>query len=147
MASAGRVTACDNPPDVLEHLEPLIAADDRISYALLFGSVARGRTHSHSDVDIAVGLSEGARLSPFDVGELASRLETAAGRVVDVVLLHEAPPGLAYRIFRDGRPLFVRDERALRTRLAEAVLEYLDFRPLEELFARGVLAKAVRTAE
>ncbi len=54
-------------------------------------------------------------------------------------MLDEAPPGLAYRIFRDGRPLVVHDEPALKTRLARAILEYLDFKPVEDLFARSIL--------
>ena len=76
----------------------------------------------------------------MELGALASRLEAAAGRRVDLVLLDEAPPGLAYRAFRDGRAIFTRDPVALKTRRARAILEYLDFRPVEELCARGVLA-------
>jgi len=50
--------------------------------------------------------------------------------------------GLAYRIFRDGITLLSRDTAALNARRARAVLEYLEFRPVEELCARGVLAAA-----
>ena len=56
-----------------------------------------------------------------------------------LVVLNDAPPGLAYRVFKDGTPLVIRDERAFKARLARAILEYLDFRPVEELFTRGVL--------
>jgi uncharacterized protein YutE (UPF0331/DUF86 family) len=57
------------------------------------------------------------------------------------VLLNDAPPGLAYRIFKDGTVLTVRDAAAFQSRLARAILEYLDFRPVEELFTRGVLRR------
>lgn len=52
------------------------------------------------------------------------------------------PPALAFRAFRDGIILFDSDHRALADRKARAVLEYLDFRPIEALVVRGVLAAA-----
>jgi predicted nucleotidyltransferase len=123
-------------------LRAVLTSDPRIAYALLFGSRARDQNHEGSDADVAIGLSEGATLSPRDLLELASRLESAAGRPVDLVLLAEAPPGLAFRIFRDGVFLAVKDGEALAHRPAQAVLEYIDYRPIEELLTRGVLKKA-----
>jgi predicted nucleotidyltransferase len=129
---------------VIETIRPALEPDPRIAYALVFGSTARGTARARSDVDVALGLVTGVRLSALDVGELASRLEAAAGRPVDLVLLDEAPPGLAYRVFRDGQVIFARDRRAMSERKARAILEYLDFRPVEEACARGVLAAAAR---
>jgi hypothetical protein len=71
-----------------------------------------------------------------------SRLESAAGKRVDLVLLEEVPPAIAYRFFRDGVEILVRDRSALVNRKARAILEYLDFRPIEELCASGVLTAA-----
>jgi hypothetical protein len=124
---------------MIEKLRAVLCGDPRIAYAILFGSSAWGSMHPHSDVDVAIGVMDAARFDPIDLGELASRLEAGAGRPVDLVLLDEAPPGLAYRVFRDGRTIVARDERALKTRRARAILEYLDFRPIEELCTRGVL--------
>jgi hypothetical protein len=125
----------DDISRVLEH-------DERIAYAIRFGSTTTGRAHRLSDVDVAIGLRDGRGLSALEVGELAARLEAAAGRAVDLVLLDEAPPGLAYRIFRDGEIITVRDRPTLAARRARAILEYLDFRPIEELCTRGVLKAA-----
>lgn len=124
----------------MERLRTVLDSDPRIAYALVFGSRARQTLHPHSDVDVAIGLVAGRRLDTFEIGELISKLESAAGRPADLVLLDEAPPGLAYRIFRDGQPVVIRDQQAFNARLARAVLEYLDFRPVEELCAQGVLA-------
>jgi predicted nucleotidyltransferase len=124
---------------VIERLRPALEADPRIAYAILFGSRGRGSAHDQSDTDLAVGLSRGARLSVVELGDLLSRLETAAGGPVDLVLLDEAGPGLAYRVFRDGQVLFERDRAVLVARKARAILEYLDFRPVEEAFTRAVL--------
>jgi hypothetical protein len=127
---------------MLDALRQALADDPRIAYALVFGSSARGEACPHSDLDVAVGLSAGGSLEALELGALTARLEEAAGRPVDLVLLDEAPPGLAYRIFRDGRPILERDRNALVRRKARAILEYLDFQPIEELFTRGVLAAA-----
>ncbi|MFO1077537.1 MAG: nucleotidyltransferase domain-containing protein [Planctomycetota bacterium] len=121
---------------MLEDVIQLLARDPRIGYALVFGSFARGTQHVHSDLDVAIGgLSRG--LTVHELGELVGRLEAAAGRSVDLVLLDEAPPGLAYRVFRDGRILVEKDPEALTRRRARAVLEYLDWKPIEDLFAAG----------
>jgi len=125
---------------MIEQLRSVFEADPRIAYALIFGSSVTGKAHAGSDVDVAIGMAGAHQLDTMELGALASRLEAAAGRRVDLVLLDEAPPGLAYRAFRDGRAIFTRDPVALKTRRARAILEYLDFRPVEELCARGVLA-------
>jgi predicted nucleotidyltransferase len=129
---------------VIEAVRRSLEADRRIAYALVFGSTARGTSRARSDVDVAVGLAAGVRLSALEVGDLASRLEAATGRTVDLVILDEAPPGLAYRVFRDGQVALARDRRAMSERKARAILEYLDFRPVEEACSRGVLAAAAR---
>ena len=105
-------------------------------------SNARGDARQGSDVDVAIGLVPGARLSAQEIGDLVSRLESAVARTVDLVILDEAPPAIAYRVFRDGVEMVVRDRRALVDRKARAILEYLDFRPIEELCASGVLVAA-----
>ena len=129
---------------MLEALRASLAEDPRIAYALVFGSHARGSATPHSDVDVAIGLGAGTGLEPLELGALIARLEAAACRPVDLVLLDEAPPGLAYRVFRDGVVICARDRGALSDRRARAIMEYLDFLPFEELFARGALAAAAR---
>jgi predicted nucleotidyltransferase len=124
---------------VIDRLRPVLDADSRIAYALLFGSTARGTAHVHSDVDVAIGVVQGQPFGVRDLADLASRLESAAQRAVQVVMLDEAPPGLAYRIFRDGVRLIVRDEQALKARMVRAILEYLDFKPIEDALTEGAL--------
>jgi predicted nucleotidyltransferase len=78
-------------------LRAVLEADSRIAYAILFGSKGRGTSHDRSDTDVAIGLARGATLCVTELGDLLSRLEAAAGGRVDLVLLDEARPGLAYR--------------------------------------------------
>jgi hypothetical protein len=51
---------------------------------------------------------------------------------------------LAYRVFREGVVLVVPDRASFVDRKTKAILEYLDFRWVEEACTRGVLAAAAR---
>lgn len=108
--------------------------DPRIGYALAFGSFARGTAHANSDLDLAIGGLQ-RPLTAFELGDLISRLEQAAGRAVDLVVLDEVPASIGYRIFRDGVVLLERDPAALSNQKAKMILEYLDWKPVEDLFA------------
>jgi predicted nucleotidyltransferase len=125
-------------------LRRTLEAEPSIAYALLFGSRARGTEHASSDTDVAIELVHGAPRDHRTLGGLIARLESAAGRPIDLVLLDEAPAPLAYRIFRDGRLLIERDHAALTARKARAIVDYLDFKPIEDLCAAGVLRAAAR---
>jgi hypothetical protein len=128
----------------MDALRQVLAGDTRLAFALLFGSESRGTSHAGSDLDVAVGLMPGVTLAPLDVGALVSDLEEAAGRAIDLVILDEAPPAIAYRAFRDGVLLVERDHRVMADRKARAVLDYLDFKPLEDIAVRGAIAAAAR---
>ncbi|MEX2482193.1 MAG: nucleotidyltransferase domain-containing protein [Gammaproteobacteria bacterium] len=121
-----------------------LAQDPRIAFALIFGSVARGEAREASDLDLAFGLDPGAALPIAALGMLAADLEQEAGRPVDLVLLDEAPPALAYRVFAEGKLIYERDHDVLVARKARAILDYLDFAPTEALCAQGVLEAAAR---
>ena len=115
-----------------------------VAFALVFGSSARGTAHAGSDVDVALGFARDRRPRAYEIGAIVSRLEEAVDRNVDVVVLDDAPPGLAYRVFRDGVTVLVRDRSALVERKARAILEYLDFQPVEEALSKAVLARRSR---
>lgn len=121
---------------VFETLIKALEACPDIGYALVFGSFARGTLHGGSDLDIAIG-GMSRPLSVLELGDLIGRLEAAAGRDVDLVLLDEAPVGLAFRVFRDGKLIVDRDHDALARRKARAALDYFDFKPVEDLFLHG----------
>ena len=115
-----------------------------VAFAVVFGSSVRGTAHARSDVDVAIGFGHGRRPAARELGAIVSRLEEVAGRTVDVVVLDDAPPGLAYCIFRDGVAVLVRDRTALVERKARAILEYLDFQPFEDAMSKTVLARRPR---
>ena len=116
----------------------------QVAFALVFGSRARGTAHAASDIDVALDFARGRRPGAYEIGAIVSRLEAAAGQSVDVIVLDDAPPGLAYRVFRDGVTVFVRDRSALVERKTRAILQYLDFQPVEEALSKAVLARRSR---
>ena len=80
----------------------------------LFGSGAEGRMHRESDVDVGALLDRRILGTPRDrfearlqlLAELAPRF---GGRAVDVVVLNDAPPGLASRIVAIDPPTYCSD--------------------------------------
>ncbi len=123
-------------------LRSALIDDRRVAYALLFGSAARGQSTPFSDVDVAVASRKGVRLEAGEIGEITARLEQAVGQRVDLVLLDEASAPLAYRVFREGRLLVENDRAARVERETRAILEYLDFKPVEQMCVRAVLESA-----
>ena len=111
-----------------------------VAFAIVFGSSARGTGHAASDLDVALGFGHGRRPAAYELGTIVSRLEEATAQTVDVVILDDAPPGLAYRVFRDGLEVLVRDRAALVEQKARAILEYLDYQPIEQALTKAVLA-------
>lgn len=79
----------------------------------LFGSVAEGREHAESDVDLGVLLDRA--LHPTDRKRfdcrvlLGTRFSDAARRMADVVILNDAPPTLA-RAITKGERIFCTNE-------------------------------------
>lgn len=130
------------PVAIIDTLRRVLEGEETVSSALLFGSAGRGSMHAGSDVDAAIELRAGASRDMSSPGRLTARLESAAGRPMDLVLLAEAPAPLADRVFRDGRVLVERDRGALVRRKARAIRDYLDFQPVEARCADGVLRAA-----
>ena len=128
---AARLTGALEPrPEILE--------------AYLFGSRARGDTHSWSDVDVAVYV-DAPSASPFGYqADLTAHLMTALGtNEIDVVVLNRAPPLLYHRVLRDGVQLLSRDLQATTARAGYALSRYFDFLPQLDKMAA---ARRTRTA-
>ncbi|MBL8015224.1 MAG: nucleotidyltransferase domain-containing protein [Candidatus Doudnabacteria bacterium] len=56
-----------------------------ITYAAIFGSLAKGTATPESDIDILFDYDPTKRLSLFDLLELQNKLETQLGKDVDLV--------------------------------------------------------------
>lgn len=149
--SPPHIPGMESLQDALLRLAEYLRSRPEILLAYLFGSVAEDRTHSLSDLDIAV-LVDQERFRQLDSStpwgyqaSLAAELMGILQRNdVDLVLLHRASPLLAREVVRFGRLLYCRDAR---TRIAFEVRvhqEYLDTQHLREI-QRSYLYEAART--
>ncbi len=106
-------------------LADLIGHTRGVVSAYLFGSVAEGRAHRESDVDVGLLLDRGVHPSAAARFEIRLRLLTDLGvalrRDADVVILNDAPPQLARRIMTTGVPI-VRTDAAADHAFRRAVL-------------------------
>jgi predicted nucleotidyltransferase len=111
----------------------------------LFGSVAEGRAHRESDVDLAVLLdwaSHATAASRFDAGiRLAGAVQGQLGRRVDLVVLNDAPPLLGRHAVTRGRRILCRDPRADHEYVRDVQLRAADLEPwLRRMRARKLAA-------
>ncbi|MGQ9548634.1 MAG: type VII toxin-antitoxin system MntA family adenylyltransferase antitoxin [Roseiflexus sp.] len=111
----------------VEKARDLLATQEAVLFALLFGSFAKGEPQPWSDVDIGVYLSRPWSL--LEIGKLNAALERVLGREVDLSVLNialERNPALAYKVVAEGTLLFCRDPAAFADFKTRVVLKYLD---------------------
>ena len=127
------------PPVTEERLQRAVDAFARAGAELvyLYGSQARGRCWEESDVDFAVLLGPRASKDRYGairvelIGELMSVFES---NKVDVVVLNEAPPLLAYEgVIRGGRLIFETDKLTRVRFQVRAFQQYVDTAQLREV--------------
>jgi predicted nucleotidyltransferase len=128
-------------PDVLRlHLAHLFHQHP-VLLAYLFGSQTTGQTHAESDIDVAVLLHASLtaderfaeRLTLIDA--LARLLGTDN---IDVVILNEAPPLLAYEALRNGVLLYCADENARVEFQVRTLRTYEDTAPLRQMLSEAM---------
>ena len=101
--------------------------------AYLFGSVAAGKAHKFSDVDVALLLTEGVDSNrAWDLRlEAMDEAETAFGRRADVAILNQATSTLLkFQVIHRGKLIFERDRKARIGFEVDARMEYFDYKPL-----------------
>jgi predicted nucleotidyltransferase len=114
-----------------------------IAAAWVFGSVARGDARADSDLDIALLMRDPAASAVAYrrvLSDLAARLELAAGREVDLVVLSLRDPIVAHRALSEGVLLLDADPERRVDFTSDVLARYLDWAPLYEAAARRSLA-------
>jgi predicted nucleotidyltransferase len=124
----------------LDALAAVFAADARVRFAYVFGSVAAGTARPDSDIDLAVSVSP--RGTMLDDARLHDALAAALGREdVDLVVLEDAPLWLAYRVV-GGKPIYSRNDVARVRHRAAVEHEFLDFKPYHDAYLAAVHERA-----
>ena len=114
---------------VLEH-----GAPDALLAAWLFGSYAESRQQRDSDVDVGVLFDRSCLPNARDrfeegLGLTAALLQVTAPHQPDVVVVNDAPPGLAVRIVTTGHLLMCRDPEAEHAFRRDVQLRAADLEP------------------
>ncbi len=121
------MSAVEVPQTFLDYLisRPEIVA------AYLFGSVAAGKAHKFSDVDVALLLVEQVdRDKAWEIRlEAMGEAETAFGRRADVGILNTSPVVFSYLALKHGRLIFDRGLSQRPEFEARTYLSYFDLKP------------------
>ncbi|HET7133204.1 MAG TPA: nucleotidyltransferase domain-containing protein [Gammaproteobacteria bacterium] len=120
-----------------------------VAVAYLFGSYREGRAHKESDVDVGILLDRATY--PTRAARFEARLELInllthglAPLDPDVVILNDAPPGLAARIATTGLLVGCRDPEAEHAFRRDAQLRAADLEPFLRR-ARAVKLRAIQS--
>ena len=110
--------------DIMKIVRSYLEKFDKIVFAYLYGSVARGEIHAFSDVDVAIYLKK---------TDLQYYMKILAnfpdlGREVDVRLLNDAPPLFRYNVIKDGILILCRDKRIHEEFLFKTFIEALEIK-------------------
>ncbi len=130
----------EKPPEVnertLAETRQGFARRPEVVLAYLFGSHARGRPTPISDVDFAVLLSKAVPRElylDYRIVLLQELTRIFRSDDVQVVILNQAPPLLAYKVIVEGKLLLCRDELARLRFRTDATRHYLDTKPLRRV--------------
>jgi predicted nucleotidyltransferase len=100
---------------LLQDLRAALRTEPNVRLAVLFGSLATGRSHAGSDLDVLVSLADPAVRR---VADITGRLERSLGREVQLVRLQDAErtPLLMRDALEQGRVLVDREHAWPRLR-------------------------------
>ena len=121
-------------PADFDAIARVLASDEDLRFAILFGSLATGRAGPDSDLDVAVFAT-----GPLDAERkiaLIARLAEITGRPVDLLDLRTAGVLVTREALTRGRLLFCRDRSAYRELAARTVIDAADFLPYVERLLR-----------
>lgn len=122
---------------------------DEVSALYIFGSAARGKETAESDIDIAV-LIDGRKKGQKTYESLKKAYYSASPgfslRPIDIVVLNTAPPFLKHRIIKTGKMLFYRNRKLRGRFVANAIIEYLDYKPIEDICLKAVAGRFRRAS-
>ena len=114
----------------------ILKEDKAINVAYLFGSYAKGKASPLSDIDIALLLDEAFPSNNyFDKRlelhpKIAKILKTDE---IDLVILNQASPVLAYNILKNGKVLFTKNQNSKVRFETKVISQYLDTQKMRTL--------------
>jgi len=118
---------------VKKNLQSVFKNETNVTFAFLFGSVAKNNLRYGSDIDIAIYFENEPTL--IEIGNLTLKIEKALNCKLDLVRLNDLDklnPVLAYNVISEGIILINNDNRVFTEFIKSVVLRYLDFKPVND---------------
>ncbi|MDE2188193.1 MAG: nucleotidyltransferase domain-containing protein [Patescibacteria group bacterium] len=116
-----------NKAELIKKLGEYFKKRDDVAFVYLFGSVAKDKAHSESDVDIGIYFKPSTRALEYettkhypDENKIGIDLESLIGRQTDMVVLNRAPSTLFSAVLVEGIKVYSSDD-GLVSRLSSAV--------------------------
>ena len=103
-----------------------------VNSIILFGSQANGKVRADSDIDLAV-------ISDKISEKEGMKIIGYSNDKTDISLFSRLPIIIQFRVFKEGKVLFCRDEKNLHNIKCETFIKYMDFAPFIERFYKKVL--------
>lgn len=133
--------------DDIKRITTYFKCRDEVSALYIFGSAANGKETAESDIDIAVLITD--RKKDEKTYETLKKTYYAASprfslRTIDIVVLNTAPTFLKHRIIKTGTVLFDRNRRLRARFVADSIIEYLDYKPIEDICLKAVAGRFKR---
>jgi uncharacterized protein len=135
--------------DSADTIRSVLACRDEVVAAYLFGSVAAGRGHAFSDIDIAVLLAEGPSEHDLFKQELAlgGLLDSVFSPTrVDLVVLNRAGPFIAFQVLKTGKLVLDNDPDTRSLFVMHALNRYYDQKPYLD-YQRACVVERARRGE
>lgn len=139
----------DNGKDKIIEILARVLSDILSSYpvvsAYLFGSYAKGAIHPESDIDIAIYLKPGIKLSLNDELTLGREIEKMSGlKTVDLRVINDLPLTVRGEILVKGTLLYSADDKERVTFETRTLALYFDYLPHIERFRKDFLESVKR---
>jgi predicted nucleotidyltransferase len=131
--------------ELLSRVKRALLPLSMVRAALLYGSQAQAQAREDSGIDVAVLLE--SRPSPSERKQVLWTLLGALGKQlrsdrIDLVLLNEAPPKLAFHVLKYGRIAFVRDPVEFHRFRVRTYSRHADYQPVERWFRLATKRRA-----
>ena len=114
----------------IKRLRQYLQNRNDVSFAMVFGSFAKGKERKDSDLDVAIFFREDAVPQGFDVLVLEQKLSDAAGREVDLAVLNSAGVFLRHQIQNCHSMLLLHDRIAYCRYREKTMRDYDEYRYL-----------------
>jgi predicted nucleotidyltransferase len=117
----------DLTPEIAHEIRRVFSGDTRILAVYLLGSAVRGNLGPESDIDLALMLEAGAKMSSLERLKIANDLAYILGRSVDLGEISSANLVYSQEAFLSGVPVFQKNPEEVSLRRAGLMGMYIQF--------------------